>query len=831
MINHLEPRSGQGWRTLPRSCVLLVGILGLPAGQLTRGAEPPAGAIARLEVFPPEVTLKGIAADQRLIVVGRLQSDDRQIDLTREISWTSADPRVATIVEATHARPISDGRTELRGTVRGREIRVPITVVDANQPRVVSFRHQIIPILTRLGCNMGACHGSQHGKGGFKLSLLGFEPEVDYISIVKTAEGRRVAPSDPDQSLLLLKPTVTVAHAGGLRLEPDSPEYRLLTLWIEQGTPPPDKADPVITRLQVFPTQRSMEVGDRQSLVAMATFSDGAIRDVTDHARFNALNDGTAKVDLQAVSTAVGKGETNILARYQGRAALAMLTVPYTSSPPSFEFPTANIVDQLAATKWRQLGLSPSPLATDSEFLRRAMLDLLGTMPTPDEHDAFVADNHPNKREKLIDDLLGRPEYVDYWTLRWGDILRVDSDKLGAQGMLAFNFWLRAAFRENRPFDRMVQELVTAQGSLYSNGPSNYFRVATSAEDLAETTAQVFMGVRLQCARCHHHPFEAYGQDDYYGLAAYFRRVRTKSSDEHGIFGREQVVFVSSNGEQVQPRTGKTVPPTPLNDKPSDDPVDRRRALARWLTRDDNPWLARNVVNRYWGYLFGKGLVNPIDDLRETNPATNPELLDGLARKFIADKFDLKSLVRTIMTSRVYQLSSLPTPDNRQDATYFTHYPLKRLSAETLLDALNHATGTTEKFDKRPVGTRAISLPDTTTPSYFLDTFGRPERAIACECERTGDPTLSQALHLMNGDLIQRKLLDRNGRLARLLRDPKVSNEMLARVMYKVTFVRDPDDHELAQAVELIGQASDRSKGVQDLLWGLINSKEFFFNH
>jgi hypothetical protein len=430
-----------------------------------------------------------------------------------------------------------------------------------------------------------------------------------------------------------------------------------------------------------------------------------------------------------------------------------------------------------------------------------------------------------------VDRLLDRPEYVDFWSLKWGDILRVNGDKLGKQGMLAFNLWLRGAFRENRPVDRMVEELVTAQGSIFTNGPANYFRVATSPDDLAETTAQVFMGVRLQCAKCHHHPFESYGQDDYYGLAAYFARIRTKGSQEFGLFGGEQVVYVAKGGDVFQPRSGKKMAPRPLNAKAADDPVDRRRALARWLTAKDNPWLAKNVANRYWGYLLGRGLVNPIDDLRETNPPSNPELLDALASEFVKGGYDLKNLLRLVLNSRVYQLSALPTPDNRLDTTFFTHYTLKRLTAEQLLDAINLATGTTEKFPLQPAGTRAISLPDTNYPSYFLDTFGRPLRAQACECERSSDPTLGQALNLMNGDVVNRKVAQQDGRLMKLLRDPKLTDETLVRTLYLVTFHRPATDPEVAAATGLIASAPSRAVGAQDLFWGLLNSKEFLFNH
>jgi Protein of unknown function (DUF1553)/Protein of unknown function (DUF1549) len=697
-------------------------------------------------------------------------------------------------------------------------------------PRAVSFRNEVVPLLTKLGCNQGACHGGQHGKGGFKLSLLGFEPEVDFTAIVKSAEERRVTPFAPEESLLLLKPTLAVAHGGGKKMEVDSPAYRLLTLWLEQGAPGPREEDPRVIGIKVFPEHRLMEPGQEQQLAVIAALSDGSETDVTRDARFDTLNEAVATVRPAGLAKTVGKGEANIMVRYQGQSAMARLTVPFAREKP-FPFPTGNIIDARAADRWRELGLTPSPPCTDAEFLRRAMLDVIGTTPTPDDVEDFLADIDPDKRIKLVDRLLDRPEYVDFWTLKWGDLLRVNSEKLGAQGMLAFNLWLREAFRANMPVNRMVDELVTAQGSIYSNGPANFFRIASSPDDLAETTAQVFMGVRLQCAKCHHHPFESYGQDDYYALAAYFARVRTKGSDEFGLFGREQVVYVDKSGEVRQPRSGKTMAPRPLGGSAVDDPVDRRRALAKWLTSENRHWLARNVVNRYWGYLMGKGLVNPIDDLRATNPPTNPELLDAMAGAFVASGYDLKALLRLILTSRVYALSALTTPDNRLDTMFFTHYTIKRLTAEQLLDAIDAATGTVEKFPKLPAGTRAISVPDSTYTSFFLDTFGRPLRAIACECERSSDPNLSQALNLMNGELLNRKLFQADGRLSRMLKDPKLTDPGLARRLYLLTFNRPPTEAETARAGTIFADAPSRQAGAQDLFWALLNSQEFLFNH
>ncbi len=806
-------------RSLLATVIVSTGMTGVSGAQVVKS----------LEVWPSEIKLSGPSASQRLVVVGVLTDGTRR-DVTGEAKAESKSPGIVAIDGNGRLVPKGDGTGSAVVRVGNVEAKVAVAVSGSSIPRRVSFRHEVQPILTKLGCNMGACHGGQHGKGGFKLSLLGFEADPDHVAIVKSAEGRRVTPFAPEESLLLLKPTLAVAHGGGKRFETGSRDYEIIRLWLEEGAPPPDRAESDVIGLNVYPTARTLRPGDTQRLVVLAQLSDGTVRDVTDQAKYDALNEGVATVTPLGTAKVERQGETSVMVRYQGHAALARLTVPYSATKP-FEWVAKNVIDDKAAAKWRELGLVPSPTCTDAEFLRRVMLDAIGTTPTPEEVETFLDDTDPNKRDKLVDRVLDRSEYVDFWTLKWGDLLRVNSENLGAQGMLAFNLWLRDAFRSNKPFDRMIDELVTAQGSIFTSGPANYFRVASNPEDLAETTAQLFMGVRLQCAKCHHHPFEAYGQDDYYGLAAYFARIRTKTSDEFGLFGQERVIFVSKTGEINQPRSGKRMIPRPLNAPPADDPIDRRRALARWLNDPKNPWTARNVVNRYWGYLMGSGLVNPIDDLRATNPPSNPELLDAMAAEFVKSGSDIRALLRLILKSRTYALSALPTPDNRLDTTFFTHYHLKRLTAEQLLDALNAATGTTEKFALRPEGTRSIALPDTTFKSYFLDTFGRPVRAIACECERGSDPNLSQALHLMNGEALNRKINAPEGRLAAWLKDKSIDDPSLVRKLYLVTFDRRPEPHETEIATRLIVEASARSQGAQDLFWGLLNSKEFLFNH
>jgi hypothetical protein len=620
--------------------------------------------------------------------------------------------------------------------------------------------------------------------------------------------------------------------------------------------------------LDVFPAERALAPRERQRLVVRARFSDGAACDVTAQARLQSLNEGVAEVTPEGTMTARTPGATAIMARYMGLATVARVSVPYKAVPsagcrvPSVDIgsslanrlaPTftrhsapgtrhaseASFIDTLVERKWAEMELSASGLCTDAEFIRRASLDAIGTLPTPEEVRAFLASRDPQKRAKLIDALLDRPAYADYWALKWGDLLRVSRNRLTEKGMWSFYNWLHEQLAANRPVDRWVRELITAQGSTYTTGPANFFRVVRTPPELAETTSQVLLGVRLQCARCHHHPFERWSQEDYYSLAAYFARVGLKGSQEFGIFGDEQVVRLNNSGEVRHPKTNKEMAPRPLGaptvqlaarGKETGASEDRRRGLADWLTAKENPFFARNLVNRYWAYLLGRGIVEPVDDLRVTNPPTNPELLDALARDFIAQGYDLKALLRTIMNTRVYQLSATPTPANARDELFYSHFRVKRLPAEVLLDAICAATGVPEKFNGLPKGTRAIQLPDAGVPSPFLDTFGRPPREIACECERSAEPNMSQALNLMNGDVLNRKLSREEGRVARLTARMALTADAVTEI-YLATLSRLPRSEELSTALRLIGKAPKREEGLEDLLWTLLNTREFLFNH
>jgi hypothetical protein len=799
------------------------------AGALATAA-PPAAKAPSLTVFPAQVSLDGPRDEQRLGVLD--QTDGRVRDRSREAKFQSSNPAVATVDSQGVVHPAGDGQATITVTAGGKTASVPVRVQRATADVPVQFAREVIPVLTKAGCNQGACHGSQLGKGGFRLSLRGFDPAFDYEQIVQSAEGRRVVLSDPERSIILLKPTLTMEHGGGERFKLHSRTYNLLQQWLEDGAPEPAKPEPTVSKLEVWPAQRVLEPKEQQQILVRAVWSDGRAEDVTSLAQFDSLNDGVAAVTPEGLMTAKARGETYIMIRFAGQAAVVRVTLPYAQLAQYPPYPCANFIDEKLLAKWKELGLMPSPLCSDDEFFRRIHLDTLGTLPAPEEIKAFLADRSPDKRAKAIDRVLNRPEFVDYWTLKWGDLLRINRDKLNEKGMWSFRNWVRTALRENKPIDEFVRDIITAEGSTFTEGPTNFYRTSPSPADWAEAASQTFLGVRIQCARCHHHPFEKYSQDDYYGMAAFFVRLSSKRSTEFGLFGGETVVFLKPTGEISNPRKGGVVKPHPLDGPVMDDPFDRRRRLAEWMTSKDNPFFARNIVNRFWGYYLGRGLVEPLDDMRATNPASNVELLDALAKDFAGHHFDLKHLLRAIMRSRAYQLSSRISPGNAADANnvYAARYTVKRLTAEQLADALDLATGTHEKYKGLPPGTRAIQLPDPEVKSFLLDVFGRPARQITCECERTTQPNIAQALHLLNSDFLNRKIASPQGRIETLFK-AKTPLPAIIEELYLVTLSRRPSSGEVQKAQEWIAKAPSPREGVQDLLWTLLNSREFLFNH
>jgi hypothetical protein len=792
-------------------------------------------------VLPAEIRLEGNFARTQLLALAApsaAEVTERSADLTSQATYASSDPAIVTVTPAGQLLAVKDGQATITVTHGQTKRDIPVVVSGVTDQPQVAFGEHIRPILNKAGCAMAACHAAQHGQGGFKLSVFGFEPDKDRIAMVRDAVQRRANFVEPERSLLLQKPTMQTPHGGGKRLEKGSVEYETLLAWIRCGAPAPAAAEPEVVRLHVLPERRVGAVGLSQQLRVEAEYAGGRRRDVTALARYDSLDDGLLTVSGGGFVTTVGTGQAAAMIRFEGQAATALFVVPFAERAELAGWQNQNFIDELAAAKFRQLGLEPSPLASDATFVRRAYLDAIGTLPTPDETRAFLDSADPNKRTQLVDRLLGltgeelldtyNDAYAAYWSLKWSDLLRNNSADLGEQGMWAMHNWIRESLRTNKPLDKFVRELITARGSIYTTGPANYYRIHKDASMLAEATAQLFLGVRLECAKCHHHPFEKYGQDDYYAMAAFFARTGTKNSEEFGLFGREQAVIVRDTGDVRHPRTNKVMSPKPLEGPPAEHPLDRRVPLADWLTAKENPQFARNIANRYVGYLLGYGLVEPIDDLRSTNPPSNPELLDALAKHFADSNYDLKQLIRAIMTSRLYQLDSQPTAANAADRKFFSHYHVKRLSAEPLIDAIDAVTGVPTKYRNLPLGTRAIELPDAEYPDYFLNTFAKPKRVSVCECERLPDPTLAQALHTLNGDGLVLKTRDANSRVTRLVAAGKPHDEIVGE-LYLAALSRMPTEAELVATRELLPESPTAAEFYQDLLWALINSKQFLF--
>jgi hypothetical protein len=826
----------KSWRGIFAAALTVVFWAPFSGHALSAAADP-----VTIRVEPSDVKLVGKLDRVQLLVTDH-SSAGRPIDATSQAKYQSLNPQILSVTAAGRIAPLSVGKAAVRVKFKEQTVDIPVQVRGTDQNGPVSFPEEVIPVLSKAGCNQGACHGAQFGQGGFKLSLFGYAPEEDFQAIVRQWSQRRISLVVPADSLILKKAVLEVPHGGGRRMHVGSNEFETLRAWIAAGADGPVSDEPRISGITVLPTERLYQLDQGQQLRVVAHYSNGVDRDVTHRTRFDSLGKGIADVSHTGYVTAIRKGQTAIMVRYRGRAKVSLVVSPFTDGVVLSEFTTFNFVDEHAKTSWQKLGLRPSPLCGDEQFIRRAFLASIGTLPTPERVERFLDSRDPDKRTALIDELLGltgdpkRDIYVESWSAlwgqKWGDLLRNNRKQVGDIGMWAFANWIQNSLRENKPMDQFVREILLAQGSSYQYGQANFYKVADEPTDLAETTAQVFLGVRLQCARCHQHPFESFSQTDYYGLAAFFTRVDTKRSSDFGGFGNDTIVFVKSSGSIKHPRTGKVMQPVPLGAAPLDTSQERdlRRPLADWLTSPQNPLFSRNLVNRVWGYLMGVALVEPIDDLRATNPASNPELLDALAEDFVANGYNLRKLMRTIMVSRVFQLSSTATAENAADNRFCSHYISKRLSAEVLLDAIDTACGTQERFSGVPLGTRAIELPDPNFQSYFLDTLGRPQRIVACECERTAEPNLAQVLQLVNGELVHRKLTDDKGRIAQLIVH-KTSDEDAFRELYLVTLSRRPTAAEIEHCRTILGAADNRREGLEDILWAIINGREFMFNH
>jgi hypothetical protein len=700
----------------------------------------------------------------------------------------------------------------------------------------VNFANQVVPIFTKLGCNAGGCHGKSSGQNGFRLSLLGFEPALDFETVVKEGRGRRVFPAAPEASLLLQKATARVPHGGGKRLDPDSHEYRLIRRWIATGMPVGKPADPTVDRIAVYPQARVLPRGRAQQIVVTAFYTDGTTEDVTRWAQYQSNETEVAGALLDGhVETRRLAGQAAIMARYQGQVAVFRATVPTgTVVPHDLSFPLANAIDRAALAAWKALGIIPSALCSDGEFIRRATLDITGTLPVAGEVKAFVADPDPDKRAKLVDRLLARPEYASFFAIKWADILRNKREGRDDIQYATFNFhdWIRESLAHNVPYDQVVRGILAASGTAQTSPPVHWYRKLRETGAFVDDTAQVFLGMRLQCAKCHHHPFEKWSQHDYYGFAAFFARVGRKPDIQAQRLGRDgEVIFTLRSGTVAHPKTGETMAPKGLGGSviavaAGEDP---RQRLVDWMADARNPFFARALVNRYWAHFFGRGVVEPLDDMRLTNPPSNPELLDALSESFVKSGYDLKGLVRTICTSRVYGLSSVPTESNASDRQSFArHYP-RRMGAEVLLDAIAQVSGVPTPFAGLPAGTRAIELPDESVGSTFLDAFGRPKRDTACECERASDASLSQSLMLLNSNEVQGKLSAAGGRAEQLSKDPRPDSQKIDELVW-AAFGRAPSEGETASALaHLAKHAANKRIALEDIIWALVNAKEFQF--
>jgi hypothetical protein len=672
------------------------------------------------------------------------------------------------------------------------------------------FENDILPILSRYGCNSSGCHGKAEGQGGFKLSVFASDPEADFAALTKEGRGRRTFPAKPEESLLLRKGTGRTAHGGGTKL-PFGEDYNTLRNWIGAGMPVGSPDAPRVISLRVEPVERVMTPKAEQQLKVFARFSDGAEKDVTRHARFQSNAEAVAAVSAGGlVTTRDVPGEAAVMAGYLGEVGMFRVMVPRSGAPANNTLPQFNLIDKLVDAKLAKLNVAPSGICDDADFLRRAYLDLTGTLPTPEEARAFLADKSKDKRAKLVDVLLEKPEFADLWALRWADLLRVDRQPLGHQRAHLYYKWIRDSIASNKPFDEFARELVTAEGPVNEVGPANFFKVVTKPGEVAGTVSQVFLGVRIACAECHHHPFDRWKQSDYYGMSAFF-----------------------TSGTTTHPRTRKPVFAHALGtDMPNADPTgDRRIPLSEWMTKPDNPFFARNLANRVWAWTLGRGLVEPVDDVRATNPPSNPELLDALAKYLIENKYDVKKLIRLITASRVYQTSATPNATNEKDERNFSRAYFKRPDAEVLCDMIAQALGVPEKFQGSPGVTRAVQLWDSKARSDFLKLFGRPNRATACECERTREPSVSQVLNLLNSPDIQAKLTHEAGTVARLVR-AQSDDAKLVEELYLTFFARLPTTDETAVGAKHLKKYPDnRRAAAEDLAWALMNSTEFLFNH
>jgi hypothetical protein len=815
----------------------------------------PVLAADALALLPAECALTTPESTQTLLLQ-RTAGGELAQQVTEGITWSSSDPAVAT-AEGGVVHPVGDGTAVITASVGGATATMKVAVSGMQQPVAWDFRQHVEPILARLGCNSGACHGALAGKGGFRLSLRGYDPATDHFNMVKQDRGRRVDLADPGRSLVLAKPSGAIPHKGGVRFTTDAREYQILAGWIAAGAAPPAEDDPRVVRLEVLPAASLHKVGQTQQIVVRAFDSAGLGEDVTRWVKWASSDESVCRVDENGMASVIGPGEGAVVAWYASQIAIARITVPYEGerTPPTVAAAPApkprNFIDEQIDRQLARLNLPPSPPCGDAEFLRRAMVDTIGLMPTADEVRKFLADPAPGKRDALIDGLLKRPEFADYWTYKWSDMLMLNGTRMRPEPLKAYYKWVHANVAAGTPWDQFVRAILTATGESLENGATNFYALSQSPEDMTENACQAFLGLSIGCAKCHNHPLEKWTNDQYYAMANMFARVKAKGWGGETRQGNgARTVYVSDYGDLVQPRTGKPQPPTPLDGQPLalDDPADRRVSLARWLTAPENPYFARAIVNRLWANFFGVGLVEKVDDMRASNPASNEALLKAASDELVRQKFDLRALMKQILQSNAYQRSSRPLEGNRAERRFYSRYYPRRMMAEVLHDAIVQVTSVPTRFDSilmpgadrqktdfYPLGTRAMQLYDSAVENYFLQSFGRNSRRIVCECERSDEPTIVQVMHISNGSTVNEKLRAQGNRVDTLisLRRQGMSDAALIDEAYLVCLARYPTGPERAHLLGLLPPRGDTEERpvVEDLFWGLMSSREFLFNH
>jgi hypothetical protein len=798
-----------------------------------------------LQVTPGGAVLRGKADRQRLIVTQT--KDAKATDRTRDARFESLTPKVVAVSADGIVTPVGDGVGIVVAKLDGAQAQAKFTVLDGTKDLAVTFERDVQPILARFGCNAGACHGKARGQNGFQLSLLGYDNDFDYNALTQEARGRRIFPASPENSLILLKAIGAMPHGGGRKLNLGDPHYEVIRRWIAAGAPRTPSDAPTVERITMEPSERILASTAEQQLVVTAHYSDKTTADVTHLTMFQSNESVIASVNANGlVKAGPLPGEAAIMARFMERFAVCNIVIPLPKSVPAdvyAKLPKANFIDGLVYAKLQQLGITPSAPCDDATFHRRAYLDVIGRLPTPEETRTFLADKSVDRRGKLVDALLDRPEYGDHWANKWADLMRPNPYHVGIKAVFTMDAFLRDSFRKNKPYDQFVREIVTAQGSTWRNGAVVMFRDRRQPDELTTIVSQLFLGIRLECAKCHHHPFEVYSQDDFYSFAAHFARIARKGTGISApISGSEEVIFTAPSGSVKHPVSGKIMQVKPLFPLPSpsgrgaggegkaslsDDTIDPRRSLADWITSEHNPYFAKVAVNRIWADLMGRGLVEPIDDMRATNPPSNGPLLDALADHFRKEKYDQKKLLRTILTSHVYGLSSIPGERNKGDLRNYSRHYRQRLRGEVLLDAITDVTGVPEVFAAAPPRTRAMELWTVRTQSVFLDSFGRPDPNQDPPCERMSETSVVQALHLMNSPKLHAKVTSDDGRAAQLAASKKAPGEIVDE-LYLLVYCRTPSAMERENALRRF-EGVPRRQAVEDLMWALLNTPEFVF--